>query len=151
DDLYYRLNVVTIVMPPLRERASDIPLLAQQFLERFAHESGRPVKHLAEETLAVIARYPWPGNVRELQHTIERAVVLAASDAVLPSDLPANVREEPERGLRLPAAGMTLADVKRWYVQKVLDEAGGNKVRAAEVLGINRRTLYRILERQDSD
>jgi transcriptional regulator with PAS, ATPase and Fis domain len=151
DDLYYRLNVVTIAVPPLRERATDIPLLAQHFLEKFAEETGRPVKRLAPPTLALLASYQWPGNVRELEHAIERAVALASSETLLPEDLPSHVRQEPAPAPRLPATGMTLDDVKRWYIQKVLDEAGGNKVRAADLLGINRRTLYRILERQAPD
>ncbi|MBI2204330.1 MAG: sigma-54-dependent Fis family transcriptional regulator [Candidatus Rokubacteria bacterium] len=150
DDLYYRLNVVTIAMPPLREHPADIPLLAQHFLEKFARAGGRAVKRLAPEALAVLTRHRWPGNVRELEHSIERAVALSSSDTLLPDDFPPHVRSEPDRAPRLPAAAMTLEDVKRWYVNKVLEEAGSNKVRAAEVLGIDRRTLYRILERQDT-
>ena len=151
DDLYYRLNVVSITVPPLRERATDIPLLAQHFLEKFAFETGRPVKRLAPDALALLAGYQWPGNVRELEHAIERAVALASSATLIADELPPHVRHEPERAPRLPAPGMTLEDVKRWYVHKVLDEAGGNKLRAADLLGINRRTLYRILERQASE
>jgi DNA-binding NtrC family response regulator len=151
DDLYYRLNVVTIAVPPLRERGTDIPLLAQHFLEKFSAETGRPVKHLAAGTLALLASYQWPGNVRELEHAIERAVALAASEVLLPEDLPPHVRQVPAPAPRLPATGMTLDEVKRWYILKVLDETGGNKVRAADLLGINRRTLYRILERQATE
>ena len=151
DDLYYRLNVVTITVPPLRERASDIPLLAQHFLEMFARRSGRPVKRLAPESVALLAGYRWPGNVRELEHVIERATALSSSEALLPDDFPPHLREEHDRAPRLPAEGMTLEDVKRWYVNKVLEESGGNKLRAAELLGIDRRTLYRILERQATE
>ncbi len=140
DDLYYRLNVVTITVPPLRERSSDIPLL---------------VKRLAPEALALLSAYHWPGNVRELENVIERAVALSSSETLLPDDFPLHLPEESGRAPRLPAAGMTLEDVKRWYVNKVLEEAGGNKVRAAvraaELLGIDRRTLYRILERQATE
>ena len=151
DDLYYRLNVVTITMPSLRERAMDVPLLAQHFLEKFARASGRPVKHLAPEALGVLSAYHWPGNVRELEHLIERASALTSSETLLPDDFPAHVRQGSERAPRLPSADMTLEDVKRWYVNKILEEAGGNKVRAAEILGIDRRTLYRILDRQVED
>ncbi len=151
DDLYYRLNVVTITVPPLRERATDIPLLAQHFLEKFAHSTSRPVKRLTPEALALLTSSPWPGNVRELEHVIERAVALSSAETLLPDDFPAHLRQEPERAPRLPAAGMSLDDVKRWYVNKVLEEAGGNKLRAAELLGIDRRTLYRILERQATE
>ena len=151
DDLYYRLNVVTIAVPPLRERATDIPLLVQHFLQKFAQATGRPVKRLAPEALALLAGYHWPGNVRELEHAIERAVALSSSDALLPDDFPAHLHHAPEDAPRLPAARMTLEDVKRWYVNKVLEEAGGNKLRAAEVLGIDRSTLYRVLDRQATD
>jgi DNA-binding NtrC family response regulator len=151
DDLYYRLNVVTLPMPSLRERPGDVPLLAQHFLEKFAHATGRPIKRLAPEALALLASYHWPGNVRELEHVIERAVALSSADALLPDDFPAHLRRAPESGAQLPSAGMTLEDVKRWYVTKVLEEAGGNKVRAAELLGIDRRTLYRILARQATE
>ena len=151
DDLYYRLNVVTIVVPPLRERATDVPLLAQHFLEKFAQTSGRPIRRLAPEALALLAAYAWPGNVRELEHAIERAVALSSAETLVPDDFPLHLRQEPARAPRLPAAGMTLAEVKRWYVHKALEEAGGNKVRAAELLGIDRRTLYRIIERQATD
>ena len=151
EDLYYRLNVVTITVPSLRERASDIPLLAQHFLEKFARATGRPARRLAPDALALLTAYHWPGNVRELEHIIERASALSASETLLPDDFPAHVRQEVARAPRLPAAGMTLDDVKRWYVNAVLDEAGGNKARAAEMLGIDRRTLYRILDRQAAE
>jgi DNA-binding NtrC family response regulator len=151
DDLYYRLAVVTITMPPLRERPMDIPLLARHFLDKLAHASGRAPKGLSAEALSLLTAYHWPGNVRELEHVLERAVALSSSDVVLPDDLPAQVRREPEHAPRLPAAEMTLEDVKRWYVTKVLDDMGGNKLRAAEVLGIDRRTLYRILDRQATE
>jgi len=151
DDLYYRLNVVTITLPPLRERASDVPLLAQHFLEIFARRSGRAVKRLAPEALALLTTYRWPGNVRELEHVIERATALSSAETLLPDDFPPHLREERDRAPRLPAGGMTLEEVKRWYVNKMLEESGGNKLRAAELLGIDRRTLYRILERQASE
>jgi DNA-binding NtrC family response regulator len=151
DDLFYRLNVVTITVPSLRERAMDVPLLARHFLEKFGQESGRPVKRLAPEALTLLSAYHWPGNVRELEHLIERAGALSSSDTLLPDDFPGHLREASERAPRLPAADMTLEDVKRWYVNKILEEAGGNKVRAAELLGIDRRTLYRILDRQAAE
>jgi two-component system, NtrC family, response regulator AtoC len=151
DDLYYRLNVVTIQVPPLRERSSDIPLLARHFLERLAFRTARPVKRLAPEAFALLSAYHWPGNVRELENVIERAVALSASEMLIPDDFPLHLREEPIRAPRLPVGGMTLEEVKRWYVNTVLEESGGNKLRAAELLGIDRRTLYRILERQATE
>ena len=152
DDLYYRLNVVTLTVPPLRERLQDVPLLAQHFLEKLAAATGGPPKRLAPEALALLAAYQWPGNVRELEHVIERAMALASSEVLLPDDFPPQLRAEPDRAPpSLPTARMTLEEVKRWYVTKVLEEAGGNKLRAAELLGIDRRTLYRILERQATE
>ncbi|MBI4608730.1 MAG: sigma-54-dependent Fis family transcriptional regulator [Candidatus Rokubacteria bacterium] len=148
EDLYFRLKVVTITVPPLRERLQDAPLLAQHFLQKYAVASGKPVKGFARETLALLSGYHWPGNVRELEHTVEQAVALSSSELVLPDDLRPELREEPARELRLPAGRMTLEEMKCWYVAKVLEEAGGNKLRAAEILGIDRRTLYRILQRQ---
>src|SRR5262249_47791527 len=151
DDLYYRLNVVTITVPPLRERASDIQLLAQHFLAMFARRSSRAVKRLAPEATALLAAYRWPGNVRELEHVIERATALSSAETLLPDDFPPHLREVRDHAPRLPAAPLTLHDLHRCYLNKVLEESGGNKVRAAELLGIDRRTLYRILERQASE
>ena len=151
EDLYYRLNVVTIVLPPLRERSQDIPLLAQHFLDKYARPAGKPARGFAPETLAVLSGYHWPGNVRELEHAIERAVALSSSEVLVPDDLPVLLRQGPAGDLRLPASRMTLEEVKQWYVAKVLEEAGGNKVRAAELLGIDRGTLYRILRRHASE
>ena len=151
EDLYYRLNGVTIMMPPLRERGADIPLLAHDFMQRYATAAGKPLEGFAPEALALLSSYRWPGNVRELEHAIERAVALARSAVLLPEDLPPEIRSETARAPELPAPRMTLDEVKRWYVASVLEETGGNKVRAADLLGIDRRTLYRILERQDDE
>ena len=138
-------------MPPLRERGTDVPLLVQHFLEKFARPAGAPPKRLSSEARALLSDYPWPGNVRELEHVIERAVALSSGDMLTPDDLPSHLHGEPERAPRLPASRMTLEQVKRWYVSKVLEETGGNKLRAAEVLGIDRSTLYRMLERGESE
>ena len=105
----------------------------------------------ARETLTLLAAYDWPGNVRELEHAIERAVALASSEILLPDDLPPELRAKPVREPALPATRMTLEEVKRWYVTRILEETGGNKLRAAEILGIDRRTLYRTLERGETD
>ena len=147
-DLFYRLNVVTIEVPPLRERAQDIPLLAQHFLVKHAASARRSIKGFAAETLALLSAHDWPGNVRELEHVIERAVALSSSEILMPEHLPVEVRQETIPPPRLPSARMTLEDVKRWYVAKVLGEVGGNKLQAAEILRIDRGTLYRILRRQ---
>jgi DNA-binding NtrC family response regulator len=151
EDLYYRLNVVTITVPPLRDRADDLPLLAQHFLQKHARSAGKPVTGFARETLGVLSRYPWPGNVRELEHAIERAVALASTSVLLPDDLPSDVRGlAPVLDARLQRR-MTLEELKQWYVDEILRQTQGNKVQAAEILGIDRRTLYRMLERSTSD
>jgi two-component system, NtrC family, response regulator AtoC len=149
EDLYYRLNVAPIVVPPLRERPDDIPLLAHHFLDRYARAAGQPATGFARETLAVLARHGWPGNVRELEHAIERAVALSSTALILPDDLPADVRGTGGGAMPVaPPARLTLEELKQWYVARVLEEVGGNKARAAELLGIDRRTLYRILARE---
>jgi DNA-binding NtrC family response regulator len=148
EDLYYRLNVVTIDLPPLRERAQDIRLLAQHFLEKYARVSGKPLKGFARETLDLLFGYHWPGNVRELENAIERAVALSSSELIMPENLPAQPRQDSPAPLVVPGPRMTLEEVKRWYVSKVLEDMGGNKVRAAEILGVDRGMLYRMLKRQ---
>ena len=151
EDLYYRLSTVTITVPALRERPSDIRPLAQHFLDKHMQATAKRIKGFAREALTVLSEYAWPGNVRELEHAIEHAVALCSSEVIGPDDLPTALRSESGHALpRLPRS-LSLEEMKRWYVARVLDEAGGNKVRAAEILGIDRRTLYRILERQASE
>ncbi len=146
EDLYYRLNVVSITVPPLRERSSDVHLLAQHFVDKYARESKKPIHGLARETLDLLSAYHWPGNVRELENAIARAVALSSSELLMPDDVPLPSR--PDRApLTLPAPQMTLEDVRRWYIGKVLEDVGGNKVHAAERLGIDRGTLYRMLRK----
>jgi DNA-binding NtrC family response regulator len=147
EDLYYRLNVVTIAVPPLRERLQDVPLLAQHFVEKYARAARRPTRGIAGEALEALSAYHWPGNVRELENAIERAVALSSSELLMPDDLPREARREERPPLVLPAPHMTLDDVRRWYIGKVLEDVGGNKVHAAERLGIDRATLYRLLRR----
>ena len=147
EDLYYRLNVVTIALPPLRERLEDVPLLAQHLLDRYVRASGKAIKGFARDTLARLSAYHWPGNVRELENAIERAVALSSSELIMPEDLPAHQSEASTAPLVIPGSRMSLDEMKQWYVAKVLGEVGGNKMRAAEVLGIDRGTLYRILRR----
>jgi two-component system response regulator AtoC len=151
EDLYYRLNVLSIRVPPLRERMGDVPLLAQHFLNKSAAAAGKPAKRLARETLARLSGYEWPGNVRELEHVIERAVTLSFAELILPDDLPPDLGAAAPVPPQLPSGRMTLEQLKTWYVRTVVEEAGGNKARAAELLGIDRRTLYRILAADDGD
>jgi DNA-binding NtrC family response regulator len=147
EDLYYRLNVVTIHVPALRDRRADVPLLAQHFLEKYRRGSGKAIGGFARETLALLADHDWPGNVRELEHVVERAVALSSSEMILPDALPPEVHPVPAPPPGLPTRWMTLEEMKRWYVDRVLEETAGNKLRAAEILGIDRRTLYRMFER----
>jgi DNA-binding NtrC family response regulator len=148
-DLYYRLDVVSIRIPPLRERREDVPLLA----EHFAHKHGRPEgATLSPAARELLAAYDWPGNVRELENVIARALAMNPSGVILPEDLPEAIRGAARAppGLASPtglAAGdrPTLAELERRYAVQVLKETGGNKTRAAEVLGIDRKTLYRLL------
>jgi DNA-binding NtrC family response regulator len=136
EDLFYRLNVVTIAMPPLRERPGDIPLLIEHFLKKYARQAGRPVvPTLAPEALEALKRYTWPGNVRELEHAIERAVTLSPHSAILLEHLPEAVRGAPP----IP----TLEEIEREHIERVLRQTGGNMKSASEILGIDRKTLYR--------
>lgn len=149
EDLFDRINVVSIVLPPLRERKEDIPLLANHFLQRFSLENRKNISHFSPEALEVLARYSWPGNVRELEHTIERAVILSSRPVLLPEDLPGKISEErKETEFLSPAELLPLKEVERRYALKVLRETGGNKKKASEILGIDRTTLYRILDKE---
>ncbi len=149
-DLYYRLNVIQLRLPPLRDRKDDIPLLARHFLKRLAEREGREAPlDLPDETLEVMARYDWPGNVRELENALERAAVVGKGTVLAPEALPERVSQPvPER---LVAAGSpanpTMERIEQAYIQWVLQAEGGNKTRAAEVLGIDPSTLYRKLNR----
>jgi two-component system response regulator AtoC len=145
EDLFYRLKVVTITLPPLRDRREDIPLLATYFLRRYAARNGKAISHLTDDAMALLTEYPWPGNIRELEHCIERAVALASSQVVTAEDLAPELRSNME--MELHRGAPTLEEVKRRYVAHVLGETGGNISRAASVLGVDRRSLYRMLAR----
>jgi DNA-binding NtrC family response regulator len=159
EDLYYRLNVVRIVLPPLRERRDDIPMLAHHFLQKFSGVDAQPIRGFVPETVNLLRRYPWPGNVRELEHVIERAVSLSHGPLLLPDDLPEVIRrgagEVVEAIVESPVEAngglLSLDALTKLHVIRVLKETGGNKVRAAKILGIDRRTLYRMAERYGID
>jgi two-component system response regulator PilR (NtrC family) len=157
EDLFYRLNVITLELPPLRERAGDISLLASYFLSRLAEELGRPALRFAPETLALLERYPFPGNVRQLQNMVERAATLSDTDLLGPSTLPPAVRGETEPAANASGdaaeprlgAGFNLErhldDSERRYLLAALKQAGGVKTRAAELLGLSFRSFrYRL-------
>jgi DNA-binding NtrC family response regulator len=143
EDLYYRLTVLTIDVPPLSERREDIPVLAGFFLESFREELGHKICGISAEALEILEQYAWPGNVRELKNVIERALVLAAGGEILPSDLsflPAPARDAGGEGFL-----QTLKDMEEKHIAHVLNSVGWNKSKAARVLGIERSTLYEKL------
>ena len=170
EDLYYRLNVVGIHLPPLRARTEDIPLLAEYFLSRIATQQHRPLLQLSSEAIKVMESYPWPGNVRELQNTLQRAVVLATSDVILPKDLPLGQVGGVEAGgspvasvsaLTVEEAAGALFDafareggdrellpwVEEEFTRRAMELTGSNQVKASKLLGITRATLRKRLER----
>jgi DNA-binding NtrC family response regulator len=148
EDLYYRLKVVTIVLPALRERRDDIPLLVDHLVQRAARQCRKPVTGVSEAALAALKAYDWPGNVREMAHLLERSVALAQHEVIGLDDLPQEIHMPlPVDAHDLLAGRPTLEELKQLYIQRVLDESGGNISRAATVLGVDRRSLYRMLQR----
>jgi len=148
EDLYYRLNVIEIRLPPLRDRRDDIPLLVETFLHKCAKANRKPLQGVSESSLALLIDYSWPGNVRELENIIERAVTLARGEKIMPEDLPATVQgSRGDRRVLDDAAERTLPlqEVEWEYIKKILEKTGGNKYQAAQALGIDRKTLYRKL------
>lgn len=149
EDLYYRLNVVPIILPPLRERREDIPLLASHFFSFYREKNRKELEGISGKAMDLLVRYNWPGNVRELENTMERAVIMARGEVIAPADLPSPIQalsaEKEERGFIFPS-GVTLAQVERALILKTLEDTGGNRSRAAEILGINRRTLQNKLK-----
>ncbi|MCX6897084.1 MAG: sigma-54 dependent transcriptional regulator [Verrucomicrobia bacterium] len=150
-DLYYRLKVISVRMPALREHPADTVLLAQHFLQRFTREFNKPLKRLSPESEDALRRYRWPGNVRELRNTIERIVLLEADEVVLPKHLPPEIQSGMQLGGRtaaeLPAEGVKLEDVERDLVRQAVERAGGNQTQAAQLLGIERDALRRRLQK----
>ncbi|MBI4590676.1 MAG: sigma-54-dependent Fis family transcriptional regulator, partial [Candidatus Rokubacteria bacterium] len=147
EDLYYRLNVITIEVPPLRERVEDIPLLAQHFLRVHAAKNHRAIEGFTEAALALLRAYPWPGNVRELEHAVERAVVLARGSLIDLADLPPAVSQaEPVTRVVPIPLGMPLDEVEQRLIEETLSFTKGNKELAAKLLGIASRTIYRKLK-----
>ncbi|MGH7385529.1 MAG: sigma-54-dependent transcriptional regulator [Candidatus Rokuibacteriota bacterium] len=152
EDLFYRLNVVPVALPPLRERREDIPLLAGHFLGRAAQRLGRPLLRLSPAAVDWLLRYPWPGNVRELENVVERTAILTRGEVIEPDDLPPHVTGDVALG---PAQSLdrehTLAEAERAHIIQTLERCGGNHSRAAETLGIGRTTLWRKLKEYGID
>ena len=146
EDLYYRLAVVEIRVPPLRERREDIPTLAHHFVAKYARDLGRPVRSISREALRLLSGHDWKGNIRELSNAIERAVIFAASEEISSADLPEPVRAATPRDLDVPLnLREAAADFERAHVLRVLELCGGNKRKAAEILGIGVTSIYRKL------
>jgi len=154
EDLYYRLNVFSIKLPPLRDRKDDLPLLIQAFVDEFNTRDHRAVKTVTPAAMRLLEQYDWPGNVRELRNVIERAIILARGDVIEPAHLPvlgaAPVAPAPANGLTI-APGMTVDEAEEKLIFATLDAAGGNKTRAAEMLGISLKTLHNKLNRFKDD
>ena len=147
EDLFYRLNVVRLHVPPLRERREDVENLAQSFLKTYAVKHGRAVKKITPEALAILKSYEFPGNVRELANTIERAVIVSQDSKVQASDLPEALRAAILMK-REAKRRRTLAELEADYIREMLEATGGNKTEAARLLGISRKNLYEKLKRQ---
>jgi DNA-binding NtrC family response regulator len=149
DDLFYRLNVINIRIPPLRERREDVPLLAQEFLDRLSHEVGREVSGISDEALGMLMDHDWPGNARELENVVERALVTCKSGVLAAEDFAFLKRPAAfPGGLGLPA-GLTLQEIEKQYITATLQRTQGNIKAAADALGIDRSTLYEKIRRYE--
>jgi two-component system, NtrC family, response regulator HydG len=153
EDLYYRLNVITVRVPPLREHPEDIRLLAQHYLRVYSAKNGRKLEAFSNEAIARLESYAWPGNVRELENLVERSVLLARKDRIDAEDLPEEVMgvKRPPRDAILELVGTPLADIEQRLLDETLRITGGNKTQAADLLGIDVRTVARKLERRKDD
>ena len=151
-DLYYRINVIQLELPPLRARGTDVLLIAQHFIETFARRAGKPVEGLSQQAAEKLLAYSWPGNVRELRNVIERAVALTRYERIAVEDLPEKIRDYRSSRILIdgqdPTGLATLEQIESRYIQHVLEAAGGNKTTAARILGLDRKTLYRKLKQE---
>jgi len=155
EDLYYRINVFHIELPPLRERREDIALLAGYFMDRYTRRMKKTLKGFSEDAQMLLLRHNYPGNVRELENAVQRAVAVAEGSVVRPEDLPQEMRkaaqprlEGPKGVLEIPE-GLALEDVEQLYIRHTLDQLGGNTSKAARRLGVSRSTLWRKLKKME--
>jgi transcriptional regulator with PAS, ATPase and Fis domain len=155
EDLFYRLNVIQIDVPPLRARGTDVLLLAQHFIHLFARRSGKKVTGIMDATAERLLSYAWPGNVRELRNAVERAVTLTGYDKLAVEDFPEKIRSYQHEHILVcgdnPSELVPMEEMERRYILGVLDTVGGNRTRAARILGLDRKTLYRKLQRYEKD
>jgi transcriptional regulator with PAS, ATPase and Fis domain len=150
EDLFYRINVITIPLPPLRDRKEDVPLLVNHFLQKYAQRLGKPSVKILREAMQALVNYDWPGNVRELENMIERAVALCEEDLIERTDLPDKLTQVKIAIRDLDEYEMTLDALEEQHIRKVLQKVNGDKVKASQILGINLSTLYRKLARYES-
>jgi transcriptional regulator with PAS, ATPase and Fis domain len=150
EDLFYRINVITIPLPPLRDRKEDIPLLVNHFLQKYAQRLGKPSVKILREAMQALVNYDWPGNVRELENMIERAVALCEEDLIERTDLPDKLTQVKIAIRDLDEYEMTLDALEEQHIKKVLQKVSGDKVKASQILGINLSTLYRKLARYEA-
>jgi len=141
EDLFYRLSVVPLELPPLRQRKEDIPLLIKHFLEKLSHKMKKPPPEISPEAVGVLKEYPWPGNVRELEHAIERIIILEDTDIIQERNLPSYIIQQQGDVQIFPEDPITLEELEKKYITFVLKKAKGKKIEAARILGINRKTL----------
>jgi len=155
EDLYYRLNVINIEVPPLRERKEDIPLLAHHFLDVYSKKNNRAITGITKDSMSILQEHNWPGNVRELENTIERAVILTKENAITPSDLPPDLLINIDKTenitisnktLSIPLGKIPLKDIEKMVMEETLKQSGGNKNIASKILGVSARTLYRKMD-----
>jgi transcriptional regulator with PAS, ATPase and Fis domain len=151
EDLYYRLAVVEIPLPVLASRREDLPLLERYFIEKFSAEYNKPIAGLARRAQSRLATYPWPGNVRELENVIGNACMMVDGNLIDVSDLPERLRTPLSDDLAANEAFLSLEELQRRHILRVLQGVGGNKARAAEILGIGRATIYQLLSRMKSE
>ena len=148
EELYYRINVVAIKVPPVRARTGDIPLLVRHFAEKFAGELGKPIPRFSEKAMEAIQNYPWPGNARELENAIQRIIVMSDEQIIEVPDLPSSARFS---ALRTTGVNRTLAEVEAYHIRNVLANVNGNRTRAAQILAIDRKTLRRKITQHGLD
>jgi DNA-binding NtrC family response regulator len=145
-DLFYRLSVVPVCLPDLKDRREDIPLLVHHFLQKFAQQHGEPPRRFSNEAMRILMTHTWPGNVRELENAVEHALTMGSGETLGPADLPGSVTG-PERDIVEEATldNASLAEVERRYILRILEKMDGHQIKTAQTLGIDRRTLYRRL------
>ncbi|HEY6419018.1 MAG TPA: sigma-54 dependent transcriptional regulator [Candidatus Binataceae bacterium] len=151
EELLYRINVINIVLPPLRDRKDDIPLLANHFLRKYEKSLNRSAMRFSKGAMRLLINYPWPGNVRELENSVERAAILAETDVIHSHDLPEKLRSTSPVTVSIENSGLTLEELEREHIRRVLEKVEGDKVRAAQALGIHLSTLYRKVQRYHLD